>query len=498
MLWLNDYFNQLRLSSRVIILIFGWSFGGMFCLGSAFIVYKYDMQIESFEDSCSEAINLASNSFSQVLWNLDETTASALGDSFMNYEDNIKAIEVRDNTGAVFLTRGVRDELDGAVLKKMPIVYRGETIGYVEITFDKSPFRSALYRELMVLILLALSLCTVISYLAYRSTSSIILRPFNFLVDAIRSLRGGNFNRLASTDLPPDFLEIIEAFNDSIVAIGERDAKIHAHALRLQLEVEKKVAELESQRALSVESARLASLSEVAAGIAHEINNPLAVISSRAQILISKMSRDRSLSEYKISVEKIEAMVERISKIILGLKAFSRDGSKDFFEIISFQKIISDITGLCEGRLRQRDIKFLSFVIPDNLSICCREVQVAQVLINLINNAADAIENLSVRWIKLTAEIHGQEIVIRVVDSGSGIDKSIADRMFDPFFTSKPVGKGTGLGLSISLGIVRDHNGSLSYVESEKNTTFEIRLPVDLAAGAPDQNVENKGGAVGS
>lgn len=249
------------------------------------------------------------------------------------------------------------------------------------------------------------------------------------------------------------------------------------HDITEQKQSEKKLIE---QQALIANSARISSLGVMASGIAHEINNPLAIIAGRnAQLM--RMIEEKSLKPEALwpIVKNIEHTVQRISKIIHGLKAFSRDGHADPFVVTAVQQVIDDAVVVMKEVLSRRGIE-LRFDIASDLIFDVRSVQITQVLVNLMQNAADAIENLQTeKWIKISAWNDGDAnyTCIAVEDSGNGIPKEIQDRIMEPFFTTKQVGKGTGLGLSISSGIINSHNGSLYIDVDVKNTKFVISLP---------------------
>lgn len=224
-------------------------------------------------------------------------------------------------------------------------------------------------------------------------------------------------------------------------------------------------------------SNRLATLGEFSTGLAHEINNPLAIIVGKTDILIG-MIQDQNYDPVQFCNEltKIHSNSLRISKIIRGLKIFSRDGELDPLELVSLNQILNDATAITADQLKSKNITFRIIPFLD-LQIHCRPNQITQVMLNLISNAIDAIESQVSPWIQIEVRV-GAEVDIFVTDSGSGIAPETVKKMMDPFFTTKSAHKGTGLGLSISYGIVKDHNGLLYYNQNSTNTQFVIRLPI--------------------
>lgn len=240
--------------------------------------------------------------------------------------------------------------------------------------------------------------------------------------------------------------------------------------------------ELEFERGKAIGAAKMASLGEMAGGIAHEINNPLAIIHGKAMQLRNAASRGDIKGEQVILVaEKIEQTAMRISKIIKGLRTFSRNADADPFTACSVPSIIDDTLELCRERFRSHDVEVRLESIPA-IAIDCRAAQISQVLLNLLNNAFDAVRSLPERWIEISVVLGKNDLSIIVTDSGQGIPPAIAEKIMEPFFTTKEVGKGTGLGLSIAKGIVEDHGGTLTLDAGHPNTRFIVKLPYKQAS----------------
>lgn len=241
----------------------------------------------------------------------------------------------------------------------------------------------------------------------------------------------------------------------------------------------KSMQELDEKKKMAIQNAKLASLGEMASGIAHEINNPLAVIQSRTLHLKRQIDRGQyDPDNFKESLQKINMTVDRIAKIIRGLKSFSRNADGDPLTPVSLKTIVENTLELCSEKFRNNQVIFKVDPIPD-ITIHCREAQIVQVLLNLLNNAFDAVEMKEERWVHLSFNMmRRNHISIIVTDCGDGIPDSVAQNIMQPFFTTKDVGKGTGLGLSISKGIVDSHQGELYLDKKNRNTRFVISLPV--------------------
>lgn len=234
-------------------------------------------------------------------------------------------------------------------------------------------------------------------------------------------------------------------------------------------------ATLNIQRQKLVASAKMSSLGEMASGIAHEINNPLMIITGTC----SKIRRTLNQAEAEKcekEISKIESTAFRISKIIKGLKAFSRNADNDLKESVTLNRLIEDTFELCGQRFENENIQIRKELNGlEELEVKVRPTQVVQVLLNLLSNSFDAIENLDQRWIEVVLEktLHGA--VIKVTDSGPGIPEELVEKIMVPFFTTKEVGKGTGIGLSISRGIMEHNDGKLTYVRGP-HTCFALEF----------------------
>jgi signal transduction histidine kinase len=246
----------------------------------------------------------------------------------------------------------------------------------------------------------------------------------------------------------------------------------------LKIEQQLLIEELKETQIKVANSTKMAALGEMAGGIAHEINNPLAAIQFNTSIL-KDMAKSGNLNGEAVNniVGKVEATVLRITKIIAGLKSFAREGNHDPFQVTPIEKIVTETLELCKNRFKNNGVVLDVDPISPDLAIVCREVQVSQVLLNLLNNSFDAVQNIEDAWVKIEAWSDDETAFVAVTDCGSGIPEEIKDKIMEPFFTTKGVGKGTGLGLSISHGIMLEHDGQLLVDTSWPNTRFVLKFP---------------------
>ncbi len=225
----------------------------------------------------------------------------------------------------------------------------------------------------------------------------------------------------------------------------------------------------------------MALLGEMAGGMAHEINTPLgAILLSLGQIktAINKPVIPKELITE--IVDDIESSVAHISKIIKALKSYSRDGKNGRFVFSNFLEIIDDAIQICEYKLKHHSISIEvknSDNSKENWGLECNPTQINQVIVNLVNNARDAIKEHKTKWIKIDIDKDDQKIYITITDSGKGIPQNVQKKIFNPFFTTKEIGKGTGLGLSVCKGIIELHGGTIQLDKENENTCFKIDLP---------------------
>lgn len=235
--------------------------------------------------------------------------------------------------------------------------------------------------------------------------------------------------------------------------------------------------EVSKQRDLLVESAKFQSLGQMASNLAHDINNPLFTIQGKLHQMRNLLSRDQlDLERCDKIVESIEGTLLKLSQIVKGISTFAREGRGDQMVSIGVADLIEGNLALAIDRIKNSGIE-LEIQIDSNANLICYPSFISQVLLNLLNNAIDALENAPVKKIEVRAFVEKDWINITVSDTGSGVPKEMEKKIFEPFFTTKTFGKGTGLGLSISQGLVKVHEGELLYTRDDQKTTFIVRLP---------------------
>ncbi len=336
--------------------------------------------------------------------------------------------------------------------------------------------------EYLTVLFLTVALCVAISILRARSEATQISLPLRRLSAVLNAMQSEGIHRLGSKESAvetslnahqsiTEIEELYRHFGSLVAELRKSFGKLEAVNSELEERVHLRTKEL-------VLSSKMASLGEMAGGVAHEINNPLAIIRGKASFLMKlEAAGEVNQENLRGSLQKIVETADRIAKIVSGLRSFSRNAEKDPWQYVQLDQIVSDTLSLCAERFKHHGIELRVDAVP-NLLLECRATQVSQVLLNLLNNAHDAIEKSGDRWVHLSFIPTADKIQMCVTDSGNGIPPAVADKLMMPFFTTKEVGKGTGLGLSISRGIVEDHGGTLSLDRACRNTRFVMDLPL--------------------
>jgi two-component system NtrC family sensor kinase len=236
-----------------------------------------------------------------------------------------------------------------------------------------------------------------------------------------------------------------------------------------------------------IETGRLASIGELAAGIAHEINNPVAIMVQEAGWIDDLLGEgepcsEENLEEITRAVGQIRTQGDRCKEITYKLLSFARKTDPTIREV-KLNEVVDEVIGLTSQKTRYANVRIETELSPDVPTIQASPSELQQVLLNLVNNAIDAIERPG-GTVTVATKAEGDGVILEVRDTGKGIPEANLGRIFDPFFTTKPVGQGTGLGLPICYGIVEKMGGTIS-VESEieKGTTFTVFIPQKAPEG---------------
>jgi two-component system, NtrC family, sensor kinase len=279
------------------------------------------------------------------------------------------------------------------------------------------------------------------------------------------------------------FRELLSPFEMSFRGYREANSEL----LRLNHDLNEAYAALQAKQLQLIQSAKMASLGELVAGIAHEVNNPLAFVISHLATAAKSLELVQSELGHAAPVGVLEQLqraqvrilesangAKRIADLVLNLRTFSRidEGER---KLASISESVASVLKILEHRHHGRVTVETHFGYPDMVE--CFPSSLNQAIMNLVSNAIDAVAPGGIIGINTGAD--GDSYVIVVSDNGPGIPEALRERVFDPFFTTKPVGQGTGLGLSISYSIMRAHGGSLDLSPRPSGgTSATIRFPL--------------------
>jgi len=334
-----------------------------------------------------------------------------------------------------------------------------KVLGVLDITIPLAAVDAEQTENRNRLIVLTLVVIAAVSVLIYWLTGRLVLHPVNKLIQATHRVAEGELNYSIPIDQKDEIGRLAQSFNDM--------------TRKLQ----------DAQRQL-FQADKLASVGRLAAGVAHEINNPLTGVLTYSSFLLSRVGED---SELRGDLEVIVRETKRCREIVKGLLDFARQSASEMRQADP-REIVRHAAAIVQNQLAIQK-SHIEIEMDDRVPLIFGDVnQLEQVFVNLFVNAGDAMAEsggvITVRGSVTSAtDPDGQRVKIEVSDTGSGIPEEYRDKIFDPFFTTKGQ-KGNGLGLAIVWGIIEEHRGSID-VESNRGggTTFTITLPVGTATG---------------
>ena len=303
---------------------------------------------------------------------------------------------------------------------------------------------------------------------------------------AMAPLKNGQWVLCCQQEAADAFADLQLAQYLALVVILLSALMVVGVALLLTRRLVRRIAQVDEEKQVMnekvIETGRLASIGELAAGIAHEINNPVAIMVEEAGWIEDLLAdedpgSEETLEEFKRSLAQIRTQGARCKEITHKLLFFARKTDPRVTEV-GINGLVEDVVGLLKQKSRYASVKIESHLAQGLPPIAASPSEMQQVMLNLVNNAVDAIDSGG-GTVTLTTKQDGNMVVVKVADTGQGIPEAILARIFDPFFTTKPVGQGTGLGLSICYGIVNKLGGNIS-VDSKvgEGTVFTVSLPI--------------------
>lgn len=239
--------------------------------------------------------------------------------------------------------------------------------------------------------------------------------------------------------------------------------------------------EVDIIRAHSFTQERLVSLGELSSSIAHEINNPLAIIELSVR-MIEKIATKKQLlfPELGVHIHEVGASIKRVNSLITSIKNLARNSNAEKVTSEPLNVIIQDVLPVLALRAKQEgiELRYDAEAEAFNVPIECMRALLGQVFVNILNNSFYEMRKFEQKWVEVDAKLNPDTIEIAITDSGAGIPATIREKIFLPFFTTKDIGEGTGLGLGTVLKIIDGHNGKIRIDSESPNTRFVISLPI--------------------
>lgn len=298
----------------------------------------------------------------------------------------------------------------------------------------------------------------IVWYFVNRATG-----PLRELRSSAEAVGRGDFSRHVPVRTRDEFGELARVFNQMTENLEESRSKLH-----------QTVETLKSTQQQLIQSEKLSAVGEFVAGVAHELNNPLTAVMGFSEIL-----KNTDVDpQHRRHLDMIHKSAQRCQKIVQSLLSFARRHPPER-KPVSINKLIEDVLEIVAYQLRTSNIQVIPQLDTHPPVVMADAHQVQQVLINIINNARQAIEaHQPDGWIKISTAATGSTLRVSIEDNGPGISEANLKKIFDPFFTTKQVGQGTGLGLSLCYGIIHEHGGAIKAASRlGEGTTFTIELP---------------------
>jgi two-component system NtrC family sensor kinase len=315
----------------------------------------------------------------------------------------------------------------------------------------------------------------VLSFLLSLLLTRFVNRPIDKLLAATKTAAHGDLDQTVGVRSHDELGELSDSFNNMITELKRSRDAIEGWTQTLEQRVQERTQELQQVQDQLIHAGKMAALGELAAGVAHEINNPLTGVLTFSSLMLRKVDESHP---WKKDLDNIVQQTTRCRNIVRGLLDFARQRKPDKKEW-DIHVLLENTINLVEKQAPFQNIKIVKQFKTDIPMLFVDGDQIQQVFMNIVLNAADAMGGNG-GTLTIKTDFKDGMAQISFIDTGCGMTKEHLSKVFAPFFTTKETGKGTGLGLAISYGIIQSHSGDIE-VESEvgKGSTFRIRLPIE-------------------
>ena len=479
---IENFIPNNSISKKILMIIFLISSVATVIISSVQLIYDYNQEFESLDKSIDLIKKNYSHRITESLWGLDDLQLKSQINEILNIP-GVYSVEVINNNkiieraGSTLNARTIKRSLsiryDNGRAKPTSL---GELIIYINV----DQILERLYKKTFFIFISQLIKTLLVSFLIYLSIQHLLTKHIVHISDYLSKLNFDLLDKELRLDrkYPNEYSDcdelekLVFSINKMRETINKSYSELSLLNYDLEKNVELKTKQVIDQRLRLEYSAKMATLGEMAGGIAHEINNPITIISATVRVLRKKVERGLSNPEKLYThFDTIDNTIVRISKIITGLRVVSREGYNDEAKPIMLVDIFNDVLALSTEKFKNKNIELRINLQHDIYQTILNgnRVQLSQVFLNLLGNAYDAIENTPNSWVQIDSALENEELTIRFIDSGLGIPKEMQEKILMPFFTTKEIGKGTGLGLSISTSIIKAHSGEFVIDDNIKN-----------------------------
>ncbi|MEW5993003.1 MAG: ATP-binding protein [Candidatus Zixiibacteriota bacterium] len=417
--------------------------------------------------------------------------ANDVGDQFIELHYPVTSRKEKLHREQLGLTGG----LEGSVAGQ----FTTEEIGSIRLVLSLASVNKSISEAQWAVTLLVLGVL-ILAILILTFFARFVTNPIKKLVQVTDQVSRGDLDQKVHVRQQDEIGHLANTFNNMIESLRQSRREIEEYNRTLEEKIVERTKELEQAQAQLIQSEKLSAIGQLAAGVAHELNNPLGGILGYAQFALEKMRKAQVDTELSREAEKyvryltdIETQARRCKNIVQNLLRFSRASEDPGFDEVNVNQVIEDTITFVEHQLHMNQIELEVALDPNLPRIQGNAGQLQQVFTNLIINAMHASSPESVigivsRFSPAVGEFSGA-VELLFIDQGSGIPPENLKKIFEPFFSTKEIGKGTGLGLSVSYGIIRAHGGEIR-VDSAvgEGTTFTVILPLQKPLPVTDKS----------
>jgi len=328
---------------------------------------------------------------------------------------------------------------------------------------------------------------TLIGLLIIYFTRRFLSRPIEKLIAGAKAVSHMELDKpVGVDDSSEEIFELASAFEVMRERLGSALHEINEFTESLEIKVEERTRQLQAAQKKLLHNDRLASLGQLSASVAHEINNPISGVLNLSMLLQRMLKADgippERIEEFRKYLAQVTSETTRVGRIVSDLLAFSRR-SKPQRAPADLNRIVRSTLSLVQHKMKLSNVEVETRLKEDLPAAPCDASQVQQVALNLLLNAAEATQTKSERRVTVETALADGAVTLTVSDNGEGIPAENLSKIFDPFFTTKSEGKGVGLGLAVSYGIIQAHGGDIE-VKSQpgQGTSFTVSLPLEQPA----------------